>query len=139
MICVFPELIVRAYMPEYNKPTGSTFGIRANIDQEPFWREEPRDFYRWSAHNHVHSNWNGGIISLMKEILSESLLEPLCTQIYRIQIIFIIALTFFLFSLVGLFVIDPESATYVINVINVITLSLFVAIFGGLTYLCNYG
>ena len=75
----------------------------------------------------------------MKEILSESLLEPLCTQIYRIQIIFIIALTFFLFSLVGLFVIDPGSATYVINVINVITLSLFVAIFGGLTYLCNYG
>jgi len=67
----------------------------------------------------------------------EVLLDRLCTQIYRIQIIFLIALFFFLFSLVALVVLEPGTAVYVVNTINLIGLFVFVVVSGTITYLCN--
>lgn len=65
------------------------------------------------------------------------LLDRLCTQIYRIQIIFLIALFFFLFSLIATFRLEPGTPVYVVNVINLVGLFVFVVVFGTLTWLCN--
>lgn len=67
----------------------------------------------------------------------EVLLDRVCTQIYRIQVIFLIATFFFLFSVIAMFVLEPGSPVYVVNALNVVGLAGFVVVFGTLTYLCN--
>lgn len=67
----------------------------------------------------------------------EVLLDRLCTQIFRIQIIFLTAALFLAFSVAAVFVLEPGSSAYVVNALNLVGLTVFVAVFGTLTYLCN--
>lgn len=66
-----------------------------------------------------------------------SILDSVCTMLYHIQLVFLIAATLLVLSIASLFVIEPGTASFVITVVNVATLLVVTMIFGGITWLCN--
>lgn len=74
---------------------------------------------------------------MTQKTTGDVLLDRLCTQIYRIQLIFLVASFFFLFSALSLFVLKPGTPAYIVSTLNLVGLFVFVVVFGTLTWLCN--
>ena len=73
----------------------------------------------------------------MSDVKSDSFLDSLCTQIYRIQLVFLVALVFLLLSIVSLFFLEPGTPSYIVNTANIAGLSVVVVVFGYVSYRCN--
>lgn len=67
----------------------------------------------------------------------KSFLDSVCTMLYQIQLVFLICLTLLVISFATLIVAEPGSASFIISVVNIVTLLVFTLIFGSLTWLCN--
>ena len=69
--------------------------------------------------------------------LLRGFLDSVCTMLFHVQLVFLICVTLLVFSIASVLVVEPDTATYVISVINVVTLVVLCGIFGSITWLCN--
>lgn len=66
-----------------------------------------------------------------------TLMDALCMRKFFIQLLFLFALFFFLLSIVSTIFVESGTATYVVSVINVVTLGVVAIGSGAVTYVCN--
>lgn len=70
-------------------------------------------------------------------VLTDGVLRSICQQGPLLALVFSGLCLGFLLSLVSAVVVDPNSATFVIVVLNIVGLAVLIAIFGYLIYRCR--
>ena len=70
-------------------------------------------------------------------VLTDGVLRSICRQGPLLVLVFSGLCLGFLLSLVSAVVVDPNSATFVIVVLNIVGLAVLIAIFGYLIYRCR--
>lgn len=73
----------------------------------------------------------------MADSLVTHILSTLCRQRQKLIIGFSVMVVFLLVTIVGFTVIPPDSPTFVVNVVNLVTLSVLIVACGGLLVYCD--
>lgn len=73
----------------------------------------------------------------MADSFATHLLSTICRHRQKLIIAFSVLIVFLLVTLVGFTVIPPGSPTYVVNIINLVTLSVLIVVCGGFLVYCE--
>lgn len=73
----------------------------------------------------------------MADTLSAHILSTICRNRQKLIIGFSLAVVLLLMTLVGFTVIPPGSPAFIVNVINLVTLSVLIVVFGGFLVYCD--